>query len=156
MPYSREDVDHARRDTAVGHHGDSLRGGAVGERLLLEDDLRVAAEVAEVHASLDRALRERQIEVVRDRAHHRVRLAHHGEHGLAIAHVERGGDEPRPRERLEKLGQVVEAQIGEPDLAHLGVLEQIIRTRRTLQSRSEYEHPHRTYSPCLVVRQREM
>jgi hypothetical protein len=58
--------------------------------------------------------------------------------------------------RAAEVGQVVESKIREPDLAHLGVLEQIIRTRRTLQSRSEYEHPHRTISPCLVVTEREM
>jgi hypothetical protein len=109
-----------------------------------------------VHACLDGALGERQIEVVRDRAHHRVRLPHHGEHSLAVAHVERGGDESRPGERLEEVGQVVEAKIREPNLAHVRVLEQIVRTRRTLQSRSEYEHPHRTFSPCWVVTQREM
>ena len=50
-----------------------------------------------------------------------------------------------PGERLEELGQVVEAKVGEPHLADLGVLQQIVRTRRTLQSRSEYEHSHRRF-----------
>ena len=112
------------------------------ERLLLEDDLGVAAEVAEVHPGLDRALGERQIEVVRYGAHHRIRLAHDSEHSLAVAHVERGGNEAFARQRLQEVREVVEMEVGEPDLLHFGILQQVIGTRRALQASAEDEHSH--------------
>ena len=43
--------------------------------LLLEDDLGVAAEVAEMHAGFHRQLGERKVEVVRNRAHRPRRTA---------------------------------------------------------------------------------
>ena len=151
-----EDVHHAGRDAAVRDHGDALRARAVGQRLLLEHDLGVAAEVAVVHAGLDGTLGERQVEVVRDRAHHGVGLAHHRQHRLAVADVERGREEPWTGEWLEELGQMVEAKVGEPDLGHLGVLQQVVGARRALQASSENEHPHRTIISVSAGREREM
>jgi len=59
------------------------------EAFLLEHDLGVAAEVAEVNTSLDRELREIKVVVIRDRTHHGRRFAHRAKHGIAVTNVER-------------------------------------------------------------------
>jgi len=95
-----------------------------------------------VHPRLHRAVGKLQIEVIRNGAHRRVALTHQRQHRRAVAHVERRGDQPRAGVRREKGREVIEVQIGEPDLRHLGILQQIIRTCRTLKSRAENEHSH--------------
>jgi hypothetical protein len=143
----RQDVHHPRGDAAVGDDSDSLGDRTFGEFLLLEDDLGVAAEIAEVHPRLDRPLRELEVEVVGDRAHHRVALAHQRQDRLPIAYVERCRNQPLARVRREEGGQVVEAQVGEADLRHLGILQQVIGTRGALEPRAEDEHTHSVFSP---------
>ena len=138
----REDVHHPRREAAVGDDRLPLRGGRVVQHLLLEDDLGVAAEVAEVRPGLDGELREIEIEVVRDRAHHGVRVLHQREHGVAVADVDRRRDQPLPRVLVEELRQVVGVLVGEADFGHFGILEQIIGTGRALQAGPKDEHSH--------------
>ncbi len=138
-----EDVHHARCDATIGHHRDALRRGPLGQLLLLEYDFRVATKIAEVNAGFDRALGKIQVEVVRNRAHHRVALAHQRQHGLAITDVERRRNEPRSRQRLEKRRQVIEVEVSQADEADVRILEQIIGAGRTLQAGAEHEHSHR-------------
>ena len=89
----------------------------VGERLLLEHDLGVAAEVAEVRARLDREPRHLEVEVVGQRAHHRVALPHQRQHRLAVAHVERRRDQPRSGVRREERRDRADVEVGQPHFA---------------------------------------
>jgi hypothetical protein len=130
MPCWRQDVHHARREPAVGHHRAALGPRLGVERLLLEHDLGVAAEVAEVRARVHRGSRHVEVEVVRQRAHARVGLAQQGAHRLAVARVERRRDQARPAAldargvgvRGEEPRQRVDAQVGEAHLDDGGIL----------------------------------
>src|SRR5690606_2403657 len=126
----RQDVHHARSETDVRHHGDTLRDGAVVQRALLLDDGRVATQIGEVDAGVYRELGEREVEIVRDRTHYRVRFAHDGEHRFAIANVNRGGDEALAGVRREEGREVIEAQVREAHLSDLRILKQVVSTRR--------------------------
>ena len=53
-PLGGEDVDHPRREAAIGHDREPLGMGLGLELLLLHDDLGVSAEVGEMAAALDR------------------------------------------------------------------------------------------------------
>ena len=141
-PHLREHVHHARREPGVGHHADPLGPGLGIQLLLLQHDLGVAAEVREVHAGLHRELGERAVEVVGNGAHHGVHLAHEAEHGLVVAHVERCGDQAMAGVRCEKRRQMIDLEVGEADLRHLGVLQQVIGAGGTLQTGPENEHSH--------------
>jgi hypothetical protein len=132
-----EDVDHPGREAAVRDDRDPLARGLLLQLLLLEDDLGVPAEVAEVRAGLGGLGGEIVVEVVGDRAHRRVGLAHQRADGIAIAHVEPGGDEARARVRRQEGRQMLDVQVGQPDLGHVGVLEQVVRARGALQPRAE-------------------
>src|SRR5438093_189610 len=71
-PLGRQDVHHAGREPAIGDHGDVPGARFPVELLLVEDDLRVAAEVGAVQADLDRGSRDLEVEVIRQSAEHRV------------------------------------------------------------------------------------
>jgi hypothetical protein len=110
-------------------------------------------EVAEVRARR-RVARHVQVEVVRQRAHHRVALAHQRAHRLAVARVERRGHEARAPGadgrrvgvRREEGRELADVQVGEPHLLHVGILQQVEGAGRALQPRPENEHPHRWVS----------
>ncbi len=91
---------------------------------------------------LHRQARQIQVEVVRDGAHHRIRLAHQCRRRLMIAHVERRGDETPARMGRQKLRKLAQVEVGEPDFAHFRVLQQIESTRRALEPGAQYEHAH--------------
>jgi hypothetical protein len=89
-----EDVDHPRCEPAVGDYA-HLRGACgVFEFLLLKHDLGVAAQVGEVSSAFDGEAGHLQIEVVRERAHGRIRFAHERPYCFLVAYVQRCGDEP--------------------------------------------------------------
>ena len=83
-----ENVDHSRRESGIGHHRDALSLRLLIECLLLTDNLRIAAEIGEMYSGIDREPRHVEVEVVRNRTHHRVALPHQPAHGVLIAHVE--------------------------------------------------------------------
>src|SRR6266705_1951009 len=122
-------VDHAGSETAIGNHGDFLLFRVDIEGLLLEDDLRVAAEVREVYSSLHGKLRQLVVEIVGDRTHHRVRFAHQRQYCFLVADVEWREDQPFARMWSEKLRKVAGMQIGQSDFLYFRILKQIIGTR---------------------------
>ena len=132
-----EDVHHPRREPTIRNDGDAFLPGFLVESLLLEDDLGVAAEVGEVNARFNSERRQIEIQVVRDRAHHGVGLAHQRQDRFPVADIERGEDETLARIRREKMRQVACVQIGQPDFLHFRVLEQIICARGALQARAK-------------------
>ncbi len=95
-----------------------------------------------MHPGLDREAGHVVVEVVRNRAHHRVALAHRAEDGGMVAHVERGGQEPRTRERGQKLRQVAGVAVSQANLFDVAVLKQVVRAGRTLQAGAQHEHSH--------------
>ena len=100
----RDDIDHAGGETGVGDHADPLGFRRRIELLLFLHDVRVTAEISEMHTHVDGDGRETGVEVVRDGAHHRVAAGEHGTHGLGIADVERHRLEPGADERREECG----------------------------------------------------
>ena len=124
-----EDVDHARRETAVGNDGDVVCFRPLVKGLLLKHDLRIAAEVAEMDARVHRAHRHVVVEVVRKRAHHRVALAHQRAHRVRVANVERRWDESLARVRSQKWLDLGDANVGEPNFLDVTVLQEIVRAR---------------------------
>src|SRR5437764_11909859 len=84
-----EDVHHPGRQTTIWNDGDVLPSRFRVEFLLFEDDLSVAAKIAEMHTRFDSELCKIEIEVVWNRAHHGVALTHDSENRLVIANVER-------------------------------------------------------------------
>jgi len=132
-----ENVDHARRDTRVRHDRDLLLFRIGVECLLLIHDLGIAAEVREVNAGFDGETRHLVVEVVRDRAHHRVALAHEAAHSVQIADVERRRQQSPAGVRCEKVWKVADLQISQSNLLDFLVLQQIKRASGALQSGSE-------------------
>jgi len=90
-----KDVDHSGGKPAVGNDRDVLLSCVGVELFLLEHDLRVAAEIAEMHSGLDREAGHIVVEVVRDGTHDRVTLAHRAQHCRVVADVERRRNEAR-------------------------------------------------------------
>jgi hypothetical protein len=72
---------------------------------------------------LHRQRRELVVEVVRDRAHGRIRLAHQRKHCVLVAHVERREDQPLARVRRQERRQMVGVQIGETDFLYIWILQ---------------------------------
>ena len=139
----REDVHHARRESAVGHDGDALRGSLRAELLLLLHDLRVAAEIAEVRAGRNRGFGHREVEVVRQRTHHRAHTGHRRRHRRRILHVESDQLEAfAAHVGLQELRKVLHGAIRQTNFGNRIILEQVISTGRTLQAGAEYKHPH--------------
>ncbi len=64
-----QDVDHPGCKAAVRNHADAALAGAPRELLLLQHDLGVAAQVAEVRAGVHGRHRHPQVEVVGKGAH---------------------------------------------------------------------------------------
>ena len=117
------------------------------ERLLLAHDLGIAAEIGEVHTGFDGEPRHVEVEVVRNRAHHRVAFAHHAEDRVLVAHVERRRKQATTRVWREKVGQMADLQISESNLFDFFVLQQIVGASRALKTGAENEHPHSKTSP---------
>jgi len=137
-PVFGEDVHHAGRQTAIGDDGDSLFLGSGIQRLLLEDDLGIPAQIRKVHAGIDRELGEVVIEVVRNRAHRRVGLTHQRQHSFLIPHIDRREDQTLARVRRQEVFQMIRVQIGQSNFFYLRVLQQIICARGALKARAKY------------------
>ncbi len=76
-----------------------------------------------MNARLDGELRERKVEVVRDGAHDGVALTHEREYCFASANVESCRKEARPGIRRQESRNVFDVQVGEPNLANVGILK---------------------------------
>jgi hypothetical protein len=123
----------------------SLRLGGVGELLLLEDDVGVAAEVAPVDAGLDRELAQLGVQVVRHGGERRVDAAHRLTHRRRVLDVELHRLEVRVLGvGLQERPQRVDPHVGEPDLLRLGVLEEVEGGGRALEAGAEDEESHRS------------
>ena len=100
-----------------------------------------------------RSSRQLEVEVVRDRAHHRVALAHDARarprgRGRRAA----SGSAAGPSSGVRNVGQVVDAKVGEPHLASPRD-SAADRTRRPSPAgRAEHEHPHRGHLQCRAGR----
>jgi hypothetical protein len=108
----------------------------------LPHDLGVAAEIGEVHTRLDSELREREIEVVGDRAAHRITLREECAHGGGVTHIDRHLLQAIAKERLQEGGERADFDVGEQYALDLRAVQQIERARGALQPRAEYEHTH--------------
>ena len=64
-----------------------------------------------------------------------------------IANVERRWNQSRAGVRREKFRKMTNVKIGEPDFRDLFILQQVVRTRRTLQTSTQDEHSHAVMSP---------
>src|SRR6185369_4300707 len=93
------------------------------QSFLLEYDFGVSAEIAEVHPGFDRQLGERKVEVIGDRAHDGVALAHERQDRLTSADVYACREQSRSGERREKWREVIDGQVREPDLANIRILK---------------------------------
>jgi hypothetical protein len=144
-----ENVHHAGREATVGDDRDAALAGQPVERLLLEDDLGVAAEIAEVDTRLGGVSRHIEVEVIRERAHDRVALAHERADRLAVADIHRRRDQLAAGIGREKVGQMIRVQVRQANLGDIRLLEQIIRARGALEPRAKYQHSH---SVCLPKR----
>ena len=138
----RENVHHSGRKPAVGDDADVLAARDSVEILLLENDLGVAAQIAEVRARVHSEPRHLEIQIKRQRAHHRVGLTHQRQHGFVIVHVERRRDQPRLRVATQELRWMVDAHVREPDFLDSLVLQQIVSASGTLQAGAEDEETH--------------
>ena len=150
-PLGGQDRDHARRESAVGDDREALRRGGGVELLLLEDDLGVAAEVAEMAAALDGERRHRAVEVVRQGAHHRVVAGHDLPHGGVIGTVELLQDQLVAAYPLQERREAIDLQVGEGHLGDAVAVEEIVGARRSLQSSPENEHLHSGVQPMHKV-----
>ena len=119
----RDHVHHAGREPGVGNDTDPLGAGRVVQLFLFLHDLRVATEVGEVHTSFDSESGECCVEVVRDRAHHRVTASEGRANGGFVTHIERNRHQTRIGALLQEGGQ----------RAHLHVGQQHLRHRRLIQ-----------------------
>ena len=137
-PVLGENVDHSRREAAIGDDRDVflLCGGI--ERLLLEHDLGVSTQIREVHAGFHRQLGEIEVEVVGNRAHHGVGLTHQREHCFSVTDVERREYQPLTRVRREKRLEVLGVKIGQANFLYIWILQQVICACGALQARAEY------------------
>jgi hypothetical protein len=134
----RQNVDHSRSQPAVGDHGDLFLPGLSVELLLLEHDLGVSAKVGEMDAGLHGELRQLEVEIVGDGAHHGIGLAHQRQNRFLVAHIQRCEDQTLARIGGEELREVAGVEIGQPHNLHIGILQKIICTRGALKSRAKY------------------
>ncbi len=95
-----------------------------------------------MHAGFDGEARQLEIEVVGNRAHHRVAFTHDGAGRRRIADVEPRGNQPLSGIRGEKLGKMVHVQVGDPHLGDIGILQEIVGAGRALQPTPQNEHAH--------------
>jgi hypothetical protein len=99
-----------------------------------------------VHAGVGGMSRDFEVEVVRERAHDGVALAHERADGVAIAHIDGRRDQLAARIGSEEIGEVIRVEVRQADFGHIGLLEQIIGARGALQPRAKNQHSH---SVCL-------
>ena len=110
----RKNVHHSGSEPAVRNDRHLLLFCALVQRLLLEHDLGVSAEIAEVHARVHRAHRHVVVEVIREGAHHGIAIPHQRRHSVAVSHVERRRNQPMTGILREKRRQVADANVFEP------------------------------------------
>ena len=136
-----EDVDHARCEAGVRDDRDPLQLRSRVELLLLEHDLRVTAEISEVHAGLHRQRRQLTVEVVRDRAQHRLHLSPLTQHDFVVTHLHRDRNQAWIIGR-QKRGQRRHVEVGQPHLRHAGTAKQVERTGGALCAPAKDEKTH--------------
>ncbi len=147
----RENVHHSRREAAVRNDGDSLLPRGRVESLLLEHDIGVSSEVAEMHADFGGVASQVEVEVIGNCAHHCVAFTHERAHAFLVSHVERSGDQPLSGIRAEKVCDVSRVDVGESYFRDFVVLQQIIRAGGALKPRPENQHSHFSESPCSTL-----
>ena len=115
-----QNVDEARRKSAVGHDPDALFLGALVQRQLLFDHGVVAAEVAEVDAEVEGKLREFGVVLRRDAADDAIAALNDlGEH-VRIAGIHLKGPERLvPVHFLVQALQALRARVADLHLLHL-------------------------------------
>jgi hypothetical protein len=101
-----------------------------------------------VGAGFDRGLGHLPVEVVGEGAHGGRHPLHGLAYGRLVVGVHPGQGEAVPDVRLEEPGDVVDVDVGE-DHVVIGVRQQVVGTGRTLQPRTEHEHPH---TPLLALK----
>ena len=142
-PLGREDVDHPRREAAVRDDGEPLGLGRLVQLLLLQHDLGVAAEIAEMRSRFDRGRCHRPIEVIwegrEDRLHARHRLLDR----RGVLDVERERLEAPAPVLLEELREPSRVQIRERNSRHRMDLQQVVSGGAALQARPQYQDVHR-------------
>jgi uncharacterized protein len=95
-----------------------------------------------VNAGFNGHARSIEVEVVRQSAQDGIGVAHQGQDAIMIAHIEVCGDESRTLIGPQKTREMVEPNSGEPNLAHVWSLQEIISAGRALQTGAEYQHAH--------------
>ena len=138
----RQDVHHPGGETAVGDHGHAASLRVLIELLLLEDDLRVAAQVGTVNPCFHRGAGHLEVEVIGCRVLHRSVTRHRRAQRGAILHVELQQGEPLPHVGLQKTVNPLRLQIRDGDLSDLGPLQEIIGAGGPLQARTQHQHAH--------------
>jgi len=90
------------------------------------------------HYGLHGEARQAEVEVVRNRAHRRVALAHQREHCFPVAHIERREDQALARMGCQERREMSGMRIREADFFYFGVLQQVISAGGALEARAEY------------------
>ena len=90
---------------------------------MLVDDLRIAAQVGEVHACVHGQARHVEIEVIRNRAHHGIAFAHQPAHRVLVTYVDGRGQKAATRVGGEEMGKMADLQIRKSYLLDLLVLQ---------------------------------
>ena len=94
-----------------------------------------------MHPGLYCQRRQLAVEVVRDRAQHRVHFSHLGQHHFAVTDIDRDRDQSRIVRREERR-QGRDIEIGEPYLTHSSAAKKIKRAGGTLRAATENEKTH--------------
>jgi hypothetical protein len=59
-----------------------------------------------------------------------------------ITEIELNRDQSAPQPGGEKIGELVDVEVSDPDFGNVLILKEIKGAGRTLQARAEYEHAH--------------
>lgn len=95
-----------------------------------------------MRVALDSETGEIGVEVVGGRAHDGVTPLELGADRVMIPQVELDWSQAAPHPRFEKLSQMLDVEVGNPDRRNIIILKEIKGAGRALQARAEYEHAH--------------
>jgi hypothetical protein len=100
-----------------------------------------------VHARVHGGAGHFEIEVVGSGVLRRRVTGHRRAQRHAVLGVQPQKRETLPDVRREEGGDALRLQVGDRDPAHPGLLQQIVRAGRSLQSRAQHQYAHRSESP---------
>ena len=75
-----------------------------------------------MYSGLDGQARQLEVKIVGNGAHHGVAFTHDGTRRIGVADIEPSRDQSLPGIGREKLGEVIDVQVSEPHLGHIGIL----------------------------------